>query len=332
MTTRKVLLAEIDGRRARLAACEAGRGPRAVETHVCTSRAELGALLSDFAARTGARTPVGAAVAAAGPDSGAGVRLTGAGWSVDAAFVQHATSAVRVRVVNDFVARALAAPRLPAASLEVVAPGRAAPGEVLAVIGPGEGLGVAGLLPCPREEWRVLPGEGGHVALAAVDARQAQVLAILARRHGRVSAERVLSRAGVSALHAALLELKGATPPGDLAPEALIELAGSGDAPARETFSLFSAWIGAFASDVALTLGARGGVHLSGPLLLEMGALFDRALFLEAFRAKGRVADYVADIPVALVCDPDPALEGLAGLFTARDALAAEAETFLLDC
>ena len=71
---------------------------------------------------------------------------------------------------------------------------------------------------------------------------------------------------------------------------------------------------GAVAGDLALVLGARGGVFLGGGMLERMGDAFATDLFVERFLAKGRMSQLLAPIPVDLVVNPWAPLWGASKL------------------
>ena len=247
--------------------------------------------------------PAGALLAVAGPVAGNSVTLTNRGWVVDGAAISARLGIGPTRVLNDFEALAWALPALTAADCLAIGPALAPqPGAPLAVLGPGTGLGVGAFLP-PN---RVLPGEGGHATLSAGDDEEAAILALLRRRHGHVSAERLLPGPGLVALHEALAELHGLPPPGLTAAQVT--------AGAPETLARFCAMLGGFAGNVALTYGARGGVFLGGGILPRIPAALAASAFRARFEAKGRLSPYLAAIPTWLITRPDAALVGLAHL------------------
>ena len=170
----------------------------------------------------------------------------------------------------------------------------------IAVIGPGTGLGVAGLLPV-QGIWYPIPSEGGHVSLASHDARDAAVLACLQRRFGHVSNERVLSGPGLVNLATALAALEGETLVID-DPHEVSRRAASGECRfCQEAVQRFSSLLGAAAGDLALMFCALGGVYIGGGLVKRLGGLFDVERFRASFVAKGRFVDYL---------DPDSDLPG----------------------
>ena len=190
----------------------------------------------------------------------------------------------------------------------------------LAVIGPGTGLGVAGVVHTSHG-WVALPGEGGHATLAAVDDYEAALLARVRRRHAHVSAERLLSGIGLPELHAAVCDLAGSPLSAMLSTEHIVERGLRGDdVRASETIDAFCAFLGSFAGSVALTLGALGGVYIGGGIVPRLGDRFFDSRFRERFEFKGRFERYLAQIPTALITDTLAALTG-AALAIEQDAL-----------
>jgi glucokinase len=77
---------------------------------------------------------------------------------------------------------------------------------------------------------------------------------------------------------------------------------------------MFSGWLGTAASDLVLSLGARGGVYIGGGVVPKMIDVFDRTLFVERFLDKGRLRDYVEPVPVHLILNTRIALVGAAAI------------------
>ncbi len=214
-------------------------------------------------------------------------------------------------LVNDFAATAMGVTTLAKEdSVALGAERQAIPGHPIGVLGPGTGLGVAALVPDGRGDYLVVSGEGGHVDLPASNAREDAVLALLRERFGHVSAERALSGPGLENLYAALCTRDGVAP----APRSATDIAQDaqkGEPRAGETVELFAGFLGAVAGNLALTLGALGGIYLAGGILPRWGKLFDAALFRARFEAKGRSQALLARIPTRLVMAPDCAFRGL---------------------
>lgn len=258
-----------------------------------------------------------AALAVAAPVQGSEVRLTNLGWQFSTESLRAALGLDRMVVVNDFTAVAMALPWLPPEALVKVGPGEPVPGRAKAVLGPGTGLGVSGLLPA-GDRWIPLSGEGGHVTLPATDDREAAVIAMIRQRQGHVSAERLVSGAGLTNLYAALKTLAGGVVGEAVTPEEVGRLADEGDEVAREARGLFFDFLGTVAGNLAMSLGALGGVYVAGGIIPKMEKAFLASDFREKFEAKGRYREYMATIPTWLVTEPVPAFRGLAAILDGR--------------
>jgi glucokinase len=93
--------------------------------------------------------------------------------------------------------------------------------------------------------------------------------------------------------------------------QAIAARAADGDAAALACVRQFCAWLGAVAGDLALTLGARGGVYVGGGIVPAWGTLFQDAVFRQRFEDKGRYREYLRAIPTYIITTPQPALIGL---------------------
>ena len=157
---------------------------------------------------TGYRAPRRAALAVATALDGDQVELTNSHWSFSQARLRADLGLDALLVLNDFEALALSLPRLTASQLACRQPLPAAPCGTLAVIGPGTGLGVGGVVQT-RSGWAALSGEGGHATLAAADDFEHELLAHVRREFSHVSAERLLSGIGLPVLHRAVASVLG---------------------------------------------------------------------------------------------------------------------------
>lgn len=310
------LLADVGGTRVRFALTEPDGAPGRIAVLECRAHAGLAEAMAAYleGAGGGAR-PRRGAVAVAAPITGDRVAMTNHPWSFSVEDLRRRFALDSLTVVNDLSAVAHGLPHLGARDLLQVGGGQPAPAAAKAVLGPGTGLGVSGLVPAAGGAWAVLETEGGHVTMAAGDEREAAVLADLRRVFGHVSAERVLSGPGLVNLYGALCRLDGAAPepritPHRIAMRALFERS----VRCRETLELAAAMLGAFAADLALTLGARGGVYIAGGIVPRYAETFAASEFRRRFEAKGRFSDYLAAIPTYVVLHDHPAFAGLAAL------------------
>lgn len=269
--------------------------------------------LAGLAQRLGAdfSPPRCAAFAVATAVAGDRIAFTNSHWDFSRAQVQAALGLDSLLILNDFEALALSLPGLGAAQLRPhgVAPPLA--GAMLAVVGPGTGLGVGAVMPT-RLGWVALPGEGGHATLAPADELESALLACVRRQYAHVSAERLLSGIGLPLLHQALGQVLGAAPLVRTTAQIVADGAAGSDALSSQTLDLFCALLGGFAGNVALTLGARGGVYIGGGIVPRFADRFFASAFRERFEAKGRFRDYLAAVPTALITDTLAALSGAA--------------------
>ena len=116
-------------------------------------------------------------------------------------------------------------------------------------------------------------------------------------------------------LYAALGALDGSSETGKPTAADIARMAQDGSSPlAQETVEVFTGLLGSAAGDLALTLGAQGGVYLAGGILPRWGDLLNHRLLRHRFEAKGRFKSYLAEIPLYLITAPDVALIGLTSL------------------
>jgi len=257
--------------------------------------------------------PRHAAIGLANPVTGDHVKLTNHNWAFSIEAMRRALGLETLVAINDFTSLALALPYLPAAGLVQVRAGTPVATAPRALVGPGTGLGVSGLVPAPGGGAVALAGEGGHIEI--MPATDDEWIAWRAARDqlGRVSAERLLSGMGLSHIHAALSAEMGTPPSVPLSPAQVTDGAlRAGDPVCRRAFEAFCGMLGSVAADVALVLGARGGVYIGGGIVPRFVDALRASTFAERFVAKGRMAQYLADVPVYVITADYPALPGLA--------------------
>jgi glucokinase len=69
----------------------------------------------------------------------------------------------------------------------------------------------------------------------------------------------------------------------------------------------FLGFLGSFAGNLALTLGAQGGVYIGGGIVPRLGDRIARSCFRERFESKGRFRSYLARVPTWVITTPDDA-------------------------
>ena len=311
------LIADVGGTRARFGLVGPDGAVGRIAVRECSAHAGFADAAAGYLEGLGpdAGRPRRAAVAVACPVTGDRVTLTNHPWSFSIEETRGRFGLDTLTVVNDFSAAARGVPHLRAGDLMRIGGGQPLGGAAKAVLGPGTGLGVSGLVPADGGGWAVLEGEGGHVTAAASGTREADVLADLRREFGHVSAERVLAGPGLVNLYAALCRLDGEPPEPRLTPHDVVTRGlERRSLRCREAIGLAAEMLGTFAADLALTLGARGGVYVGGGIVPRYAAAFAASGFRRRFEDKGRFSGYLAAIPTYVVLHEFPAFLGLASL------------------
>jgi glucokinase len=307
------LLADVGGTTARLALARGGRlliKRRLAVADFPGPAAAVDAFLADAGI---ARGPKRVAIAWAGPVAKGRAELSNAGWRISARDLSHHLKGARVHLVNDFSAVAWALPRLRGGDLVKIGGGRSVPEAPRVVLGPGTGLGMAGLV-AARGGPVVVPTEGGHVTMPAADAREAAIIDYLRTRSGHVSAERILSGPGLEHLYGAIAALDRVdAPPRTAAEIATHALDGTCQASGT-ALAAFCRMLGTVAGNAALSFGALGGVYIAGGIVPRFPDYLKTSEFRERFEEKGRFVDYMRAIPTWVIVRPDPAFVGLANL------------------
>ncbi|WP_237062856.1 glucokinase [Microbulbifer zhoushanensis] len=298
------IVADIGGTNARFAIAnptDTGYSLDALKVVNCREFGGFDAALEHWLEGLEQPVPERACIACAGPveknDTGGRVYMTNLGWHIDASGLRARHGLAEAQLMNDFAALALSLPLLGEHEYKVL---RAAPrieDATMAVLGPGTGLGVAGLI---REDGRhyVVAGEGGHANLPVASQREMELLQILVREQQPVFNEWILSGSGLVNLYRAVCALNGReaeelTPP---------DVSGRGlegtDPMCRETLIDFLNFLGSTAGDVAAYFAARGGVFLGGGILPRIESLLPESEFEQRFLAKGRLREWMQTVPV----------------------------------
>jgi glucokinase len=314
MNDKYLLVGDIGGTNARFALASPEQpGYRELRELQCAEFETSADAIRHFLADVGAGTPAAMCLAAAGPVVGGAIDVTNNHWDVSSAQLAASFEGVPVRLLNDFEAIAYALPVLGTAERSVIGtvdgPELAGRSFDVGVLGPGTGLGVAGL--CGREGHLVaITGEGGHVAFAPETSLQASVLEALRPRFGRVSAERLVAGSGIENLYTALVEIRQTGETALSAREIFAAALEDSAATAQDAVDLFFEILGQVAGDLALTLGAVDGVYIAGGIARRYPELLAGSRFREAFENKGRHRAYMERIPTFLVTHEQPGLLG----------------------
>ncbi|HEX3953910.1 MAG TPA: glucokinase [Stellaceae bacterium] len=258
------------------------------------------------------------ALAIAAAITGDRIRMTNHPWSFSVSELRDQLGFERLQAINDFTAVALALPRLGEADRMQVGNGTPVEHKPIGVLGPGSGLGVSGLI-WAGSRWVALAGEGGHTTMAPATERENAVLDHMRRSFDHVSAERCLSGPGLVNLYNNLAAVDGVPAAPYTAAQIADPETGAGDPLCAEATEMFCAMLGTVAGNLALTLGAQGGVFIAGGIVPRFGARFAESQFRERFEAKGRLRSYLAPIPTYVVTHKLPAFLGCAAAIEAGE-------------
>lgn len=295
------LIADIGGTFARFALETAPGKFEATQSLECAQFADFAGALRhylDSATKTHIRH---AAIAIANPVSGDEVRMTNYHWQFSIEAVRKKLGLETLVVVNDFTALAMAVPKLRRADQRrAIGEGVSKEASVIGVLGAGSGLGVSGLIPADRG-WVALGTEGGHASVAPRNSQEAQILQFAWRQYEHVSFERLLSASGIELMYRALANLRALTVEPLSAPEITRRALAHEDELCVDTTEQFCLFMGTAASNLALTLGALGGVFIGGGIVPRLGDFFDQSGFRARFENKGRFSKYLQQIPTFIL-------------------------------
>ena len=311
------LIADIGGLYARFA-IETSYGEFSQQRSLrCADFPSFEAAMSAYLGSLKSAAVVHAAVAIANPVDGDLVRMTNYHWQFSIEETRAHLGLETLVVVNDFTALAMALPRLASADFRQVGPGQAVKNSVIGLIGSGSGLGVSGLIPA-GDGWTSLGSEGGHTSFSPADAREAAVLQFAWQQFQHVSFERLLSGPGLELTYLALAQLNQQTVKALSAPDITRLALEDKDPLCAETLEVFCNMLGTAASNLAVTLGATGGIYIGGSIVPRLGAFFDRSGFRKRFEEKGRFTNYLAHIPTFVITAPEATFMGASAILDAQ--------------
>ena len=306
------LVADIGGTNARFALETASGKIEQVDVLPCNDYDTLVDAIKEYLKRVGNPVVSHAAIAIANPIVGDWVQMTNHHWAFSIETTRQALNLDTLILLNDFTAQALAITQMDVKDLVQIGGAEVLENAPKAVLGPGTGLGVSGLIPDGRGGYTALAGEGGHVSFSPFDDAEIMIWQYAKKKYGHVSAERFLSGAGLVLIYEALAEREGVKRQ-KLSPAEISERALSGTSPlCRLTLDIFCAMLGTVSSNLALTLGARGGVYLCGGIIPRFIDYFKSSPFRTRFESKGRFDAYLAAIPVYIVLADYPGIAGAA--------------------
>ena len=315
------LIGDIGATNARFALVSPHGKATAARVYALTDFESLGDLIDTYLQQEAPPIlPAHAVLAVASPVTGDQVTLTNHPWTFSIEALCRHFGLERLRIVNDFAANAAAIPYLGAQDRIQIGGGEPVKSAPIGVIGPGTGLGVSALV-FSDDGAVMIAGEGGHVTMAPATAEESAILDLLRTRYDHVSAERLLSGPGLVNLYNARCELEKTPAASYTAEQITSPSIWNEDPRTRAATAMFCAMLGTVAGDLALTLGARGGIYIAGGIVPHIATFFDQSEFRARFEAKGRLGAYLATIPTYVIERPLPALLGAAVLLKERRSI-----------
>ncbi|ATQ75472.1 glucokinase [Massilia violaceinigra] len=309
------LLADIGATHARFALETAPGVLRSVRVLKCDDFSGIVPLLHTYLADHAGIRINHAAFALANPISGDMIRMTNRDWQFSTDEVRRELGLNTLLIVNDFTALAMSLPGLSGEDLMQVGGGTPATNAVIGVVGPGTGLGVSGMIPTV-DGFVTLGSEGGHVNFAPADEREFAILQYAWNEWSHVSNERLISGPGMEIIYRALAQRNGVQATPRTSPEIITGALDDNDPLCLEVLDCFCGMLGGAAANLAVTLGAFGGIFIGGGIVPRMGEWFATSTFRARFEAKGRFTSYLGQIPTYVIMIPNPAFIGVATILS----------------
>ncbi|MEZ0604645.1 bifunctional transcriptional regulator/glucokinase [Paraburkholderia sp. IW21] len=307
------LLADIGGTNARFALEYSPGEIGSVQVYPCADYPGVAEVIKKYLKDTKIGRVNHAAIAIANPVDGDQVSMTNHDWSFSIEATRRALGFDTLLVVNDFTALAMALPGLTDAQRVQVGGGARRPNSVIGLLGPGTGMGVSGLIPAD-DRWIALGSEGGHATFAPADEREDLVLQYARKKWSHVSFERVAAGPGIEVIYRALAARDKKRVVANVDTVDIVKRALEGEPLAAESVDVFCGILGTFAGNIAVTLGALGGIYIGGGVVPRLGEFFVRSSFRKRFEAKGRFEAYLQSVPTYVITAEYPAFLGVSAI------------------
>ncbi|NYH18699.1 bifunctional transcriptional regulator/glucokinase [Paraburkholderia bryophila] len=307
------LLADIGGTNARFALENAPGEIGSVQVYPCADYPGVTEVIKKYLKDVKIGRVNHAAIAIANPVDGDQVSMTNHDWSFSIEATRRALGFDTLLVVNDFTALAMALPGLTDQQRVQVGGGSRRPNSVIGLLGPGTGMGVSGLIPAD-DRWIALGSEGGHATFAPADETEDIVLQYARKKWPHVSFERVAAGPGIEVIYRALAGRDKKRVAANVDTVEIVKRALEGEPLAAESVDVFCGILGTFAGNIAVTLGALGGIYIGGGVVPRLGEFFAKSSFRKRFEAKGRFEAYLQNVPTYVITAEYPAFLGVSAI------------------
>jgi len=304
------LVADIGGTNGRFAIAD-GKSLQEFKVLPCAEYPTLGDMIKDYLGSLEIEAPKAAAIAVATYVAGDEVSFTNLPWVFSVKSVAKECGFSHFKIINDFTAISVAVPTLQNDQLIQVGGSENVEDEgAKAIIGPGTGLGVSGLF-SHNGTWVPVQGQGGHVLWGPANAFEQELFAYMNKQHQPVSAENLLCGRGLKLLYESVCSVKSEEIKDFSIPEVVTFGTEGKDDNCAQAVALFCTVLGRVAGDLALTLGARSGLYVGGGVVSHFtDFLIESDLFRKGFEDKGRMSEYMLDIPAYIITEKKIGLIG----------------------
>jgi len=277
----------------------------------CANYADMASMIKACCAEFGIAIPAHGCLAIAGPIENGQASMTNLNWKFSINSLRDQLGMTTLHVINDFASLAYAVPFLQQHEMATLYEAPVNPEAPIVVMGPGTGFGMAGLIPL-KSSWKIVPTEGGHASFAPTNEKEMAIKSTLLKEQSHVSVENILSGRGLVNLYRALAHINGQPvqpySPADVSTKGL----NNEDSICREAVTTFCEVLGEVAGDKALSWGAKGGVVIGGGITPKLVDILQNTHFLERYKNKGPMANYVSNISIRLIINDKAALVGSA--------------------
>jgi glucokinase len=278
----------------------------------CADYSDMASMIKACCAEFAIDVPAYACLAIAGPIENGQAAMTNLNWKFSIAGLRDQLGMKTLHVINDFASLAYAVPFLSDDDLITLYDSKKSnPDAPIVVMGPGTGFGMAALVP-HQNNWRIIPTEGGHASFAPTNEKELAIKSFLLKEQNHVSVENILSGGGLVTLYRAIAHNSGVDAQHFTPADVSIKGLSNQDQLCREAVLTFCDVLGEVAGDKALSLGAKGGVVIGGGITPKLIDLLAESHFLERYKNKGPMSDYVSDISIRLIVNDKAALVGSA--------------------
>lgn len=308
------LIADIGGTHARFAGIDIEQDDLVLQNiavYACADFENIENAIAFYQQQQGLKEIHHAVLAMATPIAQDAVSMVNCNWHFSIQNLKQILKLDTLYVINDFMAQAMCLPALQEHDLIQIGEGYIDKTQPKIILGAGTGLGMASLIPTPQG-FMPVPGEGGHTTWPATTPKEWFIQRFLAEQWEHVSAERLLSGPGLENIFRALAAYHQKSVPALTAKDIIEQALTQESALVNETIEQFMISLGQIAGNFALTTHSRGGVYLTGNILLKLQPFFNHGLFRSGFENKGRFKSFNQQIATYLMIRPHPGLLGAA--------------------